>query len=79
MILPSHLDEFTNFNQIGPKEVPNSNSGIIGLNNKTHLKLMLKWMRGRKMLKQLCNQVGSNKKFLLTTLPNDQPNVSHCN
>lgn len=46
-------------------------SGISGLNSKTHLKLMLKWMRGRKMLKLFCNQIGSNKKFLLCTLPED--------
>jgi hypothetical protein len=32
---------------------------------------MLKWMRGRKMLKLLCNHIGSSKKFLLTTLPEE--------
>ena len=40
----------------------------------TDMKLLLKWlkwMRGRKMLKLTCNQVGSNKKFLLSTLPED--------
>ncbi|OVA19962.1 hypothetical protein BVC80_237g65 [Macleaya cordata] len=35
------------------------------------MKLLLKWMRGRKMLKLLCNGVGSNKKFYYTTLPED--------
>lgn len=46
-------------------------AGISGLNSKTHMKIMLKWMRGRSMLKQICNQVGSNKKFLVTTLPEE--------
>ncbi|XVE58214.1 hypothetical protein DITRI_Ditri04bG0152100 [Diplodiscus trichospermus] len=32
---------------------------------------MLKWMRGRKMLKLFCNQVGSSKKFLHCTLPEE--------
>nr|DAD18098.1 TPA_asm: hypothetical protein HUJ06_019561 [Nelumbo nucifera] len=34
---------------------------------------MLKWMRGRKMLKLFCNHVGSSKKFLLSTLPEEVP------
>ncbi|XP_059442069.1 uncharacterized protein LOC132174427 [Corylus avellana] len=62
--------------QCGPLTVSNAwihaqESGISGLNSKTHLKLMLKWMRGRKMLNLLCNQFGSSKKFLLTTLPEE--------
>lgn len=47
-------------------------AGISGLNSKTHMKIMVKWMRGRSMLKLFCNQVGSTKKFLLTTRP-DEP------
>ncbi|KAJ9173826.1 hypothetical protein P3X46_016925 [Hevea brasiliensis] len=46
-------------------------SNIGGLNSKTHMKIMLKWMRGRKMLKLFCNQVGSSKKFLHCTLPEE--------
>lgn len=46
-------------------------SGVSGLMSKTHMKIMLKWMRGRKMLKLFPNQVGSTKKFLLCTLPED--------
>ncbi|KAL9244791.1 hypothetical protein vseg_018517 [Gypsophila vaccaria] len=42
-------------------------AGVHGLNSKTHMKLMLKWMRGKKMIRQICQQVGSNKKFLLCT------------
>ncbi|XP_059434907.1 uncharacterized protein LOC132167887 [Corylus avellana] len=62
--------------QRGPLTVSNTwihaqESGVSGLNSKTHLKLMLKWMRGRKMLKLLCNHIGSSKKFLLTTLPEE--------
>lgn len=46
-------------------------AGVSGLKSKTHLKLMLKWMRGRKMLKLFCNPVGSSKKFLHCTLPEE--------
>ncbi|KAL5977840.1 hypothetical protein ACLOJK_036863 [Asimina triloba] len=46
-------------------------AGIDGLNSKTHMKTMLKWMRGRKMLKLFCTHVGSSKSFLHTTLPED--------
>ncbi|GAV75128.1 hypothetical protein CFOL_v3_18607, partial [Cephalotus follicularis] len=67
----------------GPLTVSNTwllakDAGICGLNSKTHMKIMLKWMRGRKMLKLFCNQVGSNKKFLHCTLPEDpeQPQSS---
>lgn len=35
------------------------------------MKIMLKWMRGRKMLKLMCHQVGSGKKFLHSTLPEE--------
>ncbi|XP_022958708.1 uncharacterized protein LOC111459852 [Cucurbita moschata] len=61
--------------QHGPLTVSNAwikaqESGVGGLNSKTHMKLLLKWMRGRKMLQLFCNQVGSNKKFLLAT-PDD--------
>ncbi|XP_052210471.1 uncharacterized protein LOC127813510 isoform X2 [Diospyros lotus] len=60
--------------QHGPLTTPNTwnhvkEAGISGLNSKTHMKIMLKWMRGRKMLKQSCSQVGSSKKFFLSTLP----------
>ncbi|KAJ4955018.1 hypothetical protein NE237_011801 [Protea cynaroides] len=56
----------------GPLTVSNTwnhakEAGISGLSSKTHMKIMLKWMRGRKMLKLLCNHVGSSKKFLLST------------
>ncbi|KAF5734931.1 Tumor necrosis factor receptor superfamily member 21 [Tripterygium wilfordii] len=62
--------------QHGPLTVPNTwiqakDSGINGLQSKTHMKIMLKWMRGRKMLKLFCNQVGNSKKFLHCTLPED--------
>lgn len=63
--------------QHGPLTVSNTwnhaqeAGGISGLNSKTHMKLMLKWMRGRNMLKLFCNQVGSSKKFLHCTLPED--------
>ncbi|XP_077233562.1 tumor necrosis factor receptor family protein [Tasmannia lanceolata] len=64
----------------GPITVSNTwnqakDAGISGLNSKTHMKLMLKWMRGRKMLKLFCTPVGSNKKFLHSTLP-EEPQTS---
>nr|XP_027083977.1 uncharacterized protein LOC113706302 [Coffea arabica] len=62
--------------QNGPLSVSNTwnhakEAGINGLNSKTHMKLMLKWMTGRSMLKQTCNHVGSSKKFVLSTLPDE--------
>ncbi|XP_073133148.1 uncharacterized protein [Henckelia pumila] len=69
----------------GPLTVSNTwnhakDAGIIGLSSKTHMKLMLQWMRGRSMLKLMCNGVGSSKKFLLTSLPEEpqqnQPDIS---
>ncbi|CAN6578732.1 unnamed protein product [Malus baccata var. baccata] len=62
--------------QHGPLTIPNTwvqakEFGVNGLMSKTHMKIMLKWMRGRKMLKLFPNQVGSTKKFLLCTLPED--------
>ncbi|KAF3436409.1 hypothetical protein FNV43_RR23501 [Rhamnella rubrinervis] len=64
--------------QHGPLTISNAwirakDSGVSGLSSKTHMKIMLKWMRGRKMLKLLCNHVGSNKKFLLA-VPEDPKN-----
>ncbi|KAM3396491.1 hypothetical protein P3S68_000003 [Capsicum galapagoense] len=60
--------------QHGPLTLPNTwnlakEANINGLNSKTHMKLMLKWMRGRNMLKQFCHHVGSSKKFMLSALP----------
>ncbi|XP_078447927.1 tumor necrosis factor receptor family protein [Wolffia australiana] len=48
-------------------------AGVSGLNSKTHMKLLLKWMRGREMLKLFCTQTGSSKKFLHSTLPEVPP------
>ncbi|KDP25184.1 hypothetical protein JCGZ_20340 [Jatropha curcas] len=62
--------------QHGPLTVSNTwnhakESNISGLNSKTHMKILLKWMRGRKMLKLFCSNVGSSKKFLHCTLPEE--------
>ncbi|CAK9184066.1 unnamed protein product [Ilex paraguariensis] len=62
--------------QHGPSTVSNTwnhakEAGISGLNSKTHMKIMLKWMTGRKILKLFCNHVGSSKKFLHRTLPEE--------
>ncbi|KAG8382527.1 hypothetical protein BUALT_Bualt05G0086700 [Buddleja alternifolia] len=67
----------------GPLTISNAwnhakDAGISGLSSKTHMKLLLKWMQGRSMLKQICNHVGSTKKFFLTTLP-DGPQLDQSN
>ncbi|XP_050230566.1 uncharacterized protein LOC126679558 [Mercurialis annua] len=72
---------YTIIKQNGPLTIASTwncakEANIEGLNSKTHMKIMLKWMRGRKMLKLLCNQVGSSKKFFHTTLPED-PHADH--
>ncbi|KAL5719294.1 hypothetical protein ACHQM5_012093 [Ranunculus cassubicifolius] len=69
---------YTVIKQNGPLTVSNTwthvkEAGVDGINSKTHMKLLLKWMRGRKMLKLFCDKVGSNKKFLHSTLPEDPP------
>ncbi|WOL00167.1 hypothetical protein Cni_G08880 [Canna indica] len=60
----------------GPVSVSNTwnhakEAGVDGLNSKTHMKIMLKWMTGRKMLKLSCTHVGSAKKFHYSILPED--------
>ncbi|KZV45349.1 hypothetical protein F511_04087 [Dorcoceras hygrometricum] len=60
----------------GPLTVSNTwnhakDAGISGLSSKTHMKLLLKWMRGRSMLKLTCNGMGSNKRFFLSSLPEE--------
>jgi hypothetical protein len=39
-------------------------AGISGLNSKTHMKILLKWMTGRRIVKLSCTHVGNAKKFL---------------
>jgi hypothetical protein len=39
-------------------------AGIAGLNSKTHMKILLKWMTGRNIVKLTCVHVGNAKKFL---------------
>lgn len=42
-------------------------AGIKGLDSKTHLKIMLQWMKERQRVKLICNHVGHNKQFLYVT------------
>ncbi len=39
-------------------------AGISGLNSKTHMKILLKWMTGRRIVKLNCVGTGNSKKFL---------------
>ena len=39
-------------------------AGIAGLNSKTHMKILLKWMTGRNIVKLTSVHVGNAKKFL---------------
>ncbi|RLN18627.1 uncharacterized protein C2845_PM02G41250 [Panicum miliaceum] len=53
----------------GPLTVGNTwnhakDAGISGLNSKTHMKILLKWMTGRRVVKLTCVHVGNAKKFL---------------
>lgn len=64
----------------GPLTIANTwihaqEASVSGLNSKTHMKLMLKWMRGRRLLKLLCNHVGNNKKFYHGTLPEEPHHI----
>ncbi|CAL5321237.1 unnamed protein product [Camellia sinensis] len=60
------------------EELWKQEAGSSGLSSKTHMKTMLKWMRGRKMLKLFCNHVGSSKKFLHCTQP-EEPQTDQSN
>ncbi|CAH9077246.1 unnamed protein product [Cuscuta epithymum] len=76
-------DLYNVIRQHGPLSVSNTwnhakDANISGLNSKTHMKIMLKWMMGRHMLKLFCNHVGSNKKFLLSSLP-EEPGATPVN
>ncbi|KAL5210203.1 hypothetical protein ABZP36_005826 [Zizania latifolia] len=53
----------------GPLTVGNTwnhakDAGINGLNSKTHMKILLKWMTGRRIVKLSCVPAGNSKKFL---------------
>ncbi|CAN6280537.1 unnamed protein product [Urochloa humidicola] len=55
----------------GPLTVGNTwnhakDAGISGLNSKTHMKILLKWMTGRRVVKLTCVHVGNAKRFLYT-------------
>lgn len=41
--------------------------GVRGLTSKRHMKIVLRWMRERQKLRQICNHVGPQKQFLYTT------------
>ncbi|CAN1171371.1 hypothetical protein LINPERPRIM_LOCUS7926 [Linum perenne] len=41
--------------------------GLRGLTGKTHMKIVLRWMRERQKLRLVCNHVGPHKQFLYTT------------
>ncbi|XP_004289112.1 PREDICTED: uncharacterized protein LOC101305311 isoform X2 [Fragaria vesca subsp. vesca] len=41
--------------------------GLRGLTSKRHMKIVLRWMKERQKLRQICNHVGPNKQFLYTT------------
>ncbi|CAM8912230.1 unnamed protein product [Rhodiola kirilowii] len=41
--------------------------GLRGLTSKRHMKIVMRWMRERQKLRQICNHIGPNKQFLYTT------------
>ncbi|KAI4986798.1 uncharacterized protein LOC123395174 [Hordeum vulgare subsp. vulgare] len=60
----------------GPLTVGNTwnhakDAAIDGLNSKTHMKVLLKWMWGRRIIKLSCTQVGNTKKFLYSPFTAD--------
>ncbi|KAJ4773405.1 thiamine-phosphate synthase [Rhynchospora pubera] len=50
-------------------------AGLSGLNSKTHMKLLLKWMRGRRMLRLTCAHIGNSKKFYYSTKSDEDSGV----
>uniref|UniRef100_A0ACD5WGD9 Uncharacterized protein n=1 Tax=Avena sativa TaxID=4498 RepID=A0ACD5WGD9_AVESA len=60
----------------GPLTVGNTwnhakDAAIEGLNSKTHMKILLKWMWGRQIIKLTCTQAGNTKKFLYSPFTAD--------
>ncbi|VAI40484.1 unnamed protein product [Triticum turgidum subsp. durum] len=60
----------------GPLTVGNTwnhakDAAIDGLNSKTHMKILLKWMWGRRIIKLSCTQAGNTKKFLYSPFTAD--------
>lgn len=60
----------------GPLTVGNTwnhakDAAIEGLNSKTHMKVLLKWMWGRQIIKLTCTGAGNNKKFLYSPFTSD--------
>ncbi|CAH9102831.1 unnamed protein product [Cuscuta epithymum] len=41
--------------------------GVRGLTSKSHMKVVLRWMKQRQKIKLMCNHVGPNKQFLYST------------
>nr|XP_043617524.1 uncharacterized protein LOC122589310 [Erigeron canadensis] len=50
--------------------------GVPDLTSKTQMKTVLRWMKERQKLKQICNHVGPNKQFLYTTWFTKPPTVT---
>ncbi|KAI7739405.1 hypothetical protein M8C21_010748 [Ambrosia artemisiifolia] len=50
--------------------------GVKDLTSKTQMKSVLRWMKERQKLKQICNHVGPNKQFLYTTWFTKPPTVA---
>lgn len=50
--------------------------GVKDLTSKTQMKTVLRWMKERQKLKQVCNHVGPNKQFLYTTWFAKSPTVN---
>ncbi|KAK9218240.1 hypothetical protein WN943_006877 [Citrus x changshan-huyou] len=42
-------------------------AGASGLTGKSHMKIVLRWMRERQKLRLVCNHVGPHKQILYTT------------
>ncbi|KAK8273363.1 hypothetical protein V6Z11_D10G000500 [Gossypium hirsutum] len=38
--------------------------GLRGLTSKRHMKIVMRWMRGRQKIRLICNHVGPHKQFL---------------
>ncbi|KAK9054239.1 hypothetical protein SSX86_025317 [Deinandra increscens subsp. villosa] len=50
--------------------------GVKDLTSKTQMKTVLRWMKERQKLKQICNHSGPNKQFLYTTWFAKPPTVT---
>ncbi|CAA0833989.1 Unknown protein [Striga hermonthica] len=64
---PPASQRSTSLTHLMSSEHDSKDVGLKGLTSKRHMKIVMRWMRERQKLPQICNHVGPNKQFLYAT------------